>query len=487
MTLISNTDPLVASLSAFGTLPDWLAAPMHGDRVGDSLARHVPDFATGRLALLSCDPQRLRAKGGEWIARYKLSVATSDGEPREVVLVGNLIPPSHDVDPSAVPAGAVSFGEEGFSCWLPDLRLQLRHEDSDEALPALPVLTDPRLTAELLQPIVRKAGYAGATIDSCNPVVVRYKPGSRCTVVVGVTYTGQSPANAPRTVVLKTHQGDKGATAWEAMTDLWQRPESWKGIVRLAEPLAFLPDERILVQGPVPEEVTLKELARNAFADGGPEGIAALRAELVKTGRALAALHQSGASYGRTATLEDELEEVREVIDRLASTVPQLELAAAALLQRLTDLSLEHPADPIVPAHHDFRPAQVLLHYGSLGFIDFDGASMAEPALDLGRFRAKLRDIGISSLLYTGAPLSGAPLAANLRLLDSLCEDFLSAYAEQAPVSRERVLLWETCDLLTGMLHAWTKVRLARLEPRLAVLMHQLHSSGLVADLPPAA
>ena len=43
-----------------------------------------------------------------------------------------------------------------------------------------------------------------------------------------------------------------------------------------------------------------------------------------------------------------------------------------------------------------------------------------------------------------------------------------------------RVLLWETCDLITGMLHAWTKVRLARLEPRLALLQHQLGSSGLV-------
>jgi hypothetical protein len=34
------------------------------------------------------------------------------------------------------------------------------------------------------------------------------------------------------------------------------------------------------------------------------------------------------------------------------------------------------------------------------------------------------------------------------------------------------------------MLHAWTKVRLARLEPRLALLQHQLRSSGLVRESP---
>ena len=64
--------------------------------------------------------------------------------------------------------------------------------------------------------------------------------------------------------------------------------------------------------------------------------------------------------------------------------------------------------------------------------------------------------------------------------MDGLCEQFLEAYREKADVSGERVLLWETCDLLTAMLHAWTKVRLARIHPRLTVLEHHLkeHSIG---------
>jgi hypothetical protein len=483
MTLLSDTDPVVASLGAFASLPEWLAAPMHGERVGASLARHVPELAEGRLTLLSCTPQRLRAKDEEWVARYQLSVAAPGAEPRDVVLVGNLWAPSQQPSPEPVSSQGIPFGDEGWSCWLPDLRLALRHEESDEALPALPMLVEPDASAQLLQPIIRAAGYTGATIASCDPVVVRYKPGSRCTVVVGVTYADHSTPVPPSPVVLKTHQGDKGQTAWAAMTELWNTT-SWRGVLDMAEPLAYLPEERILVQGPVPEDLTLKELARNAFADGSPELVDALRVELTKTGRALAALHQSGAVYGHTATLEDEIAEVREVIDRLALTVPELQGAAEPLLERLGDLALEHPADPIVPAHHDFRPAQVLLHQGSVGFIDFDGASMAEPALDLGRFRAKLRDIGISSLIYTGQPLSGQPLADNLALLDDLCEHFLAAYLEHGQVSRQRVLMWETCDLLTGMLHAWTKVRLVRLEPRLAVLLHQLRISGMV-EAPP--
>jgi aminoglycoside phosphotransferase (APT) family kinase protein len=275
-------------------------------------------------------------------------------------------------------------------------------------------------------------------------------------------------------VVLKTHQADKGRIAWAAMSALWERREAWQEALTMAEPLAYLPRSRILVQGPVPERCTLKELARRAFTGRREVDLAELRAELTRTGRALAALHRSGATYERTATVEMELAEIQEVVDRLALTVPRLTGAGRALLHRLGELAAAIPADPVVPAHHDFRPAQVLLHGGRVGFIDFDGAAMAEPALDLGRFRAKLRDIGISALAAEGRPMSGPELAENLRLQDELCDHFLAGYRSEAPVSTGRVELWETCDLFTAVLHAWTKVRTARLEPRLAVLLHHV-------------
>jgi Ser/Thr protein kinase RdoA (MazF antagonist) len=156
--------------------------------------------------------------------------------------------------------------------------------------------------------------------------------------------------------------------------------------------------------------------------------------------------------------------------------VPHIGTAADPLLSRLEALHSSVRADPLVSAHHDFRPAQVLLHEGGIGFIDFDGACRAEPALDLGRFRAKLRDIGIGAFCASGQALTGAPLERHLRLMDELCDDFLAAYRRHAPVTAERVSLWESTDLLTALLHAWTKVRTARVEPRLALLLHATKS-----------
>ena len=201
-----------------------------------------------------------------------------------------------------------------------------------------------------------------------------------------------------------------------------------------------------------------------------------LREELAKTGRALAAIHASGAVYERVATFEDELAEVQDVIDRLALTVPSLKGAGAELLEQLAAAARQVPAgDRSCRRTTTSARRRCCCTTVTIGFIDFDGAAMAEPALDLGRFRAKLRDIGISTLTFKGEPLSGEPLEANLALLDDLCDTFLAAYQEHGHgLDARGSLLWETCDLMTGMLHAWTKVRLMRLDPRLVILKRQL-------------
>jgi len=38
-------------------------------------------------------------------------------------------------------------------------------------------------------------------------------------------------------------------------------------------------------------------------------------------------------------------------------------------------------------------------------------------------------------------------------------------------------VLWEAVDLFTALLHAWTKVRLLRVGPRLTVLLDRLRAS----------
>ncbi len=485
-------DEAVDALEPFAQLPDWLAAPMVPGRLEASLRAHVPELRDGRLELLECRADRLRAKEASWLVRCRAVVAaptsaTGEGKPAEkgdaveVVLVGELIPPTRP-DPfppgGAPPAVSVGFGQPGYELVLPDLRLRLRVEDEDPGLPSLGALTDPGASARIIQRLLRAGAYPTATVVSSTPNVVRYKPGSRCTIVCDLAYDPPS-SRFPNPVVAKTHQGDKGAVAHEAMTALWNTGLARGDEVLLAEPLGYLPEERVLLQGPVPEDQTLKELARLAFERMDPALLDDLRTQLRRTAAALAALHTSGARYSRSVAWTDELAETREVLDRLSLTVPGLREAGEPMLTRLEALDRATGADPFVSAHHDFRPAQVLLGGGRLGFIDFDGAAMAEPALDLGRFRGKLRDIGVTALAGAPERCRSDLLADRLQLLDEFCELFVDEYRAHAPVTAARVLLWETIDLLTALLHTWSKVRLPRVEPRLAILVHQLRTADL--------
>jgi hypothetical protein len=159
---------------------------------------------------------------------------------------------------------------------------------------------------------------------------------------------------------------------------------------------------------------------------------------------------------------------------RIAGPVPELATAAAPFLRTLEALTLDHPADPSGPAHRSFRPAQVLLSRGGIAFIDFDGLCTAEPAIDVALFRTTLRDIAMSALSTDG------DAQRLLSLLDELCDRFLGEYCAARPISLERVLLWESLDLLTCVLHCWTKIKPARLEPRMAMLEHHLRTTALL-------
>jgi aminoglycoside phosphotransferase (APT) family kinase protein len=201
---------------------------------------------------------------------------------------------------------------------------------------------------------------------------------------------------------------------------------------------------------------------------------------LAKTARGLADLHACQARPFQVVTLENELAEIRALLARLGTLIPELVGAATPLLTRLEALARKHPADPLRPAHRSFRPAQVLLCGGAIAFIDFDRSCRAEPALDVALFRAVAKDVGLRALQAKDPTRAeGQPRREHLAQLDELCEGFSARYEWAAPVSRRRVALWEALELLRLVLHSWTKLQFDRLAPRLALLRNQLRAIDL--------
>jgi hypothetical protein len=460
-------------LSQLAAMPDWLHAATDPQRVSRALAHAVPELASGALTI------SVRMKRDVWVGAYTVTLTETAGRlQRTVALRATILPPGRPAPPIVDQAAGANqaVGTGGWRGYLPDLRIALEMQPPDARLPSLPILTDAEQARELLERCVRAAApaYADLRIESCAPRIMRYTPGSRCTVLYRLTYSPQTKRpDWPDVVVAKTYKGEKGRHAYAGMQVLWEAPFRRTSGVAIAEPLAFVPDLNVLVQGPVREEQTLQEKMASAARTNTPAALDELYRFVRQTAAGLAELHRSDVGFGATRTFEDELAEVRGVVDDLASAVPDIAEAAAPLLAWLESRADAHPADPIGTVHGTFRPGQVLIHQGEIGFIDFDGFGQAEPALDLSLFFRRTKDI-VLDVLDGDPPDDQTARAGLLALADTICEAFLREYETHFTVSRQRIALWEALDLLTMVLHSWTKAKPRRLKNAIFALEQHL-------------
>jgi hypothetical protein len=468
--LIRSLASIGEALEHFATLPGWLRAISDPDAVRAALDRHVPEFASGTLELSACTVERVRLKPESQTAVYRVVyVDRVTGLEHVIDVVGEIVSPGAG-EPRSGTTGA-RFGTDGWRCYLPELRVDLGVAPPEESLPALSALTDPEQARELLEQAIRACSptYEELRITAAHPRVVRAKA-SRSTVLYDLESDGDPRSPSP--VIAKTYRGDKGQNAYAGMQALWNSKLGTSDAVSVAEPLAFVPELNVLVQGPVRGESTLKGLTRDGFAAGTPASLAELTAYVDKSAAGLAELHTCRVTLGSAVRWSDRVADVEETVGRVTALAPDLAGAATSLLTRIEERAAALPEDPFVPTHGSFRPGQVLLNAGEIGFIDFDRFCQAEPGLDVGSFCAGLKDAGRLD--------GGDDNAHRTRLaqLDELHERFLQQYEATATISRERVALWEALDLFNAVLDSWTKMETG-LEARVELLRHHLRSNGL--------
>ncbi len=466
------------------TPPPWLEAAIKPEQVCAALMQHVPEFSSGRLTVNHCEVKRLRLRDGKgnWSGIYLFTVTgLQPGQTQVVPTAGVLSPPG--LAKTEATNGNAPFGSTQWRCYLPELYLELRAQPPDTDLAILPQLTDPEQARTLLGESIRRGSpnYQDLRIAACTPRVMRYKPGSRCTILYRLTYSPDTPGHTawPNVVIAKTHRGDEGKIAYEGMKALWESPLQKSHTVAIAEPLAYIPELSLLIQGPIREEQTLKVALRTALQVNSPAGWATFNNYLRKTAIGLAELHQCGVTTGETVTWQDEFDDVLKQQARLATPIPQLAELARPLLDYLQHLDSLYPAESPKPAHRSFRPAQVLLYQGEIGFIDFDGFCQCEPAMDIALFLTTVKKIVINQVPAEededdeeNEILDDATRNARIAQAEEICETFLRAYEEHAAVSRQRIALWEALDLLSLLIGSWTKIKLARIENCIFSLEH---------------
>lgn len=473
-------------LQLYSELPQWVLDATDPKLVMQALARNIPELLAGDKVLCNCDIHHVLYKDNRWFGAYKLEIeARNDGGEVGVLnLRGNFIPPDQSAQLKTEIQG--KLGDDTWYGLIPEVNLEFRQQEPEKVLAALSLLTDPEGSRQLLESSIRagSARYADFHIDVCKPNVVRYKPGSRCTIVYQLEYRdgNGNERSWPHLVVAKTYRNEKGQHAYQSMRAVWESPLGSSQAVTIAEPLAYISDMKILVQGPIREQQTLKEMIRSAVIKRTPQAIDEMLHFMRKTADGVVAMHNSGAESAQIWTWENELAVVQEQVDNLAASIPALKVGAEPLLSRLVALAQAYPPDRAVPSHGSFRPAQVLINQGQIGFIDFDSFCLSEPALDLALFTASVKSIGLTAAEEDeDAPmLDRAEQEARLELLENACRVFLEEYEASLPVSHPRIFLWETLDLLTIVIHSWTKVKPVRLHNTMFLLEHHLQRSEVL-------
>ena len=464
-----------AGLDALAQPPDWLVSIEDLTRLRADLERTIPELASGELHLAACKFKRAHIQEGTYVSLCRLKIEDRDGgSSHDVDVHGVLVLPW--MDAPSVPATRNGFESLNWHTFLPDLRWEISMEPTDTALPAMPSLTDPDLARALLEGAVRatRGDLADIEIARCTPTVMRYREGRRCTIRYELEYAEGQQAHWPDGMIAKVYEGDEGRGTFEAMTALWASPLRESSTVRIAEPLAFIPEQSVMVQGLVPGDRSMKEHIKTAFSEGLDAGVVALAPTVRKAGRGLGEMHTSGAMVGSVVTWEEQVAAVRHAGDELASVVPTVADAMESLVARLETLSEAEPAGPLVPTHRSFRPAQILLDHDDIAFIDFDGFCQAEAGLDLALFRTTLCDLSLRALEVDDQPMPAKEQAACQVRLDELCGIFLAGYAEVADYSPERLALWDALTSAKDILDCWRKIKFEHLERRMRILHHKL-------------
>jgi hypothetical protein len=436
----------------------------------------VPELADGRMSLIGCRVTRIRSvpQTQSWTAIYELELQDNHtGLERTFATQGLLTSPDA---PMPVMHESAPFGCEGWTLVIPELRLQLEAVAFDESLPGLTAIMNPEIARSLVASALadRAGDQPGApTLSSCESTIVSEKPGVRATIISRLTYIGDATsADWPEAVVVKVHHDDEGLRAYAVLQALARSGLASSTSLGIARPVAYVPELRMSIQEYVPHEGTLKDLFSSTL--GGGSAWSGLVAALRETGAGLAALHRCGSTHGDIVTFADEFATLRSKYAKLSAVLPELEDRLGPAIERIATAALRTPEDPVVVVHHSFRPDQVLLD-GRVSFIDLDKSCRSEPGSDIAALSTKLLHMGVNKVATPSADEYGH----RIDQLRELRSAFLTEYERHAPVSRDRLVMWEAYEFASLVLSAAKKMEPARIGSCLLLLEDHLAASDI--------
>ena len=400
---------MLASLDTSSEVDDPLLRVASSQRLLGELAREqvVPSFWPEAPFADLVEVDAIYEPGGECLYVAELEIGGRQGDKRVETLVFTF--PA----PEAVPAGPPpdAARRQRFSSPLGDYLAEVY--PADYRLPGLQRVQAPQYFEGLLT----GAGEVPAAGGRVESTLLRYRPHERA--VLRCDYP-----DGRRYVAKIFDAPDNAEEVWHVLRAIRPQLADPSLVVR---PVALDAENGLVLMEFIPG-FTLGDLMDETLDEATMQRYTGIAAHV------LAAVHGVEFQHESVKTHESEVKRLRRTAARLAEMAPDFAREVAGALDRADAIAiglgrLEQPS--IV--HGGYKPTQLLINDGRPTLVDFDGTSLGDPGIDVGRFMAKLR---------------ADALDRPRRHLGSLPERFFEQYRKESKRDVGRAPLFEVNSLL---------------------------------------
>jgi len=204
---------------------------------------------------------------------------------------------------------------------------------------------------------------------------LRYKPRLRCSLRYKLeTESGEQ-------VLFGKMLAEGGKLTMSILAQLYGQSRQLASMPRIAPPLVYWPDLRLLLQRAVDGGDELHSIAFDQH-----RSVVERAAWMRTAGERLAGLHSAEHPPGPSRTLKDDVNELSSYTNAVAAPDPELAREYSLEVMRLS--KAENAGSDLVPSHGAFRTDQFMIQDGELVLIDLDGFCWAEPSRDIGNLLA---------------------------------------------------------------------------------------------------
>lgn len=291
-----------------------------------------------------------------------------------------------------------------------DAEVSSRRLADDPDLRGLREALTPRADDTLWDALAGVASQSGGELETARADLVRYKPQSRCVIRYTLRLRGVSPDAADVVVFAKLFTERESAVALDArLTRLRAEVGDAAGGWTTPASLGVVGDSALVLTAQAVRQRprSVSRLLQPRWAGARPEAGVRIPTPLLSgAATGLARLHAIRDRTGLPPrTAEKDADAALRRADLLAAHVPELAAQARAAAGGIAKALAAHPGEPASFCHGGFKPAQLVAGgEDELAVVDWDGACVADPALDLGYFLAYLRPAS----LWRGSRLTRA-------------------------------------------------------------------------------